>query len=61
MARRKNIHVYNFGFFYLPSYQETSVDAYTDIELENGRLQAWEGELESSYNQEGQASNWPII
>lgn len=62
MGKHPNhVHVYNFGYFYMPSYQDGYEETY-DVDMENGKLSVWEGDLNSSY-EDPDASNhkWPII
>lgn len=63
MARTPNrIHVFNFGNFYMPSYQDIYEDTYNELDLDAGTLHSWEGQLDPTYTDpETTQYKWPLI
>jgi len=63
MAKRREnrVHVYNFGFFYLPSYQEDMERGNRQMGFEDGTLNVWEGNFESGDTTEDPNNHWPIV
>lgn len=62
MSKTPNqVHVYNFGYFYMPSYHEGYEETY-DEDLDHGKLSVWEGDLENHYgNDDPYDQKWPVI
>jgi hypothetical protein len=63
MVRRQDnrVHVYNFGFFYLPSYQEEWQQGSRQMGFEDGTLNVWEGDIAYDETPEHPSNNWPIV
>jgi hypothetical protein len=61
VKRQDRVHVYNFGFFYMPSYQEETLQGSRQMGFEDGTLNVWEGDFESGETSEHSSNNWPIV
>ncbi|WEG11315.1 hypothetical protein PU629_14215 [Pullulanibacillus sp. KACC 23026] len=57
-----NVHVFNFGHFYLPSYIDLYEEDYREEDLDSGTMVSWEGQLDPTYSDpESHDYKWPII
>jgi hypothetical protein len=55
------VHVYNFGFFYMPSYQEETARGNREMGYVDGMLNVWEGDFDHVESAEHPDNHWPIV